>query len=122
MTRPKRASRKSMATLAARRKGWLAGLSSMSLHYNGPYPMNAGIVGTGAISHKHAQAYKNIGFKVAACFDINPANGKAFAEKYGGVAVSSVEELCKLPEVEFLDVCTFPDYRMQPLELAAKYK
>ncbi|HVV44548.1 MAG TPA: Gfo/Idh/MocA family oxidoreductase [Bryobacteraceae bacterium] len=84
--------------------------------------MNAGIVGTGAISHKHAQAYRNIGFKVAACFDINPANGKAFAEKYGGVAVSSVEELCKLPEVEFLDVCTFPDYRMQPLELAAKYR
>lgn len=83
--------------------------------------MNAGIIGTGAISHKHAQAYKNIGFRVAACTDINPANAKAFAEKYGGVAVESVEEICKRPDVDFLDVCTFPDYRMQPLELAAKY-
>ena len=26
--------------------------------------LGAGIVGTGAISHKHAQAYANIGFRV----------------------------------------------------------
>ncbi len=84
--------------------------------------MNAGIVGTGAISHKHAQAYKNIGFRVAACTDINPANAKAFAEKYGGVAVSSVEEICRIPEVDFVDACTFPDFRLEPVELAAKYK
>lgn len=83
--------------------------------------MNAGIVGTGAISHKHAQAYQNIGFKVAACTDINPAAAKAFAEKYGGVAVSSVEEICKLPEVDFVDACTFPDFRLEPVKLAAKY-
>jgi predicted dehydrogenase len=83
--------------------------------------MNAGIVGTGAISHKHAQAYRNIGFRIAACTDINPVNAKAFAEKYGGVAVAGVEEICQIPEVDFLDVCTFPDFRLQPVELAAKY-
>lgn len=83
--------------------------------------MNAGIVGTGAISHKHAQAYRNIGFKVAACTDINPASAQAFAAQYGGVAVASVEEICKLPEVDFVDVCTFPDFRLEPVKLAAKY-
>jgi predicted dehydrogenase len=84
--------------------------------------MNAGIVGTGAISHKHAQAYRNIGFRVAACTDINPASAKAFAEKWGGVAVDSVEAICKIPEVDFVDVCTFPDFRIQPVELAARYR
>jgi predicted dehydrogenase len=81
----------------------------------------AGIVGTGAISHKHAQAYANIGFRVAACTDINPASAQAFAAKYGGVAVGSVEEICQLPDVDFVDVCTFPDFRLEPLRLAAKY-
>src|SRR5271168_4842029 len=83
--------------------------------------MNAGIVGTGAISHKHAQAYANIGFRVAACTDINPASAQAFAAKYGGVAVAGVEEICRLPDVDFVDVCTFPDFRLQPLRLAAKF-
>ena len=83
--------------------------------------MKAGIVGTGAISHKHAQAYANIGFEVAACTDINPASAQAFAAKYGGVAVASVEEICRIPEVDFVDACTFPDFRLEPVRLAAKY-
>ncbi len=83
--------------------------------------MNAGIVGTGAISHKHAQAYANIGFRVAACVDRNPGKAQAFAEKYGGMAVGSVEEMCRLPDVDFVDACTFPDYRLEPVRLAAKY-
>ena len=83
--------------------------------------MNAGIVGTGAISHKHAQAYANIGFRVAACTDINPASAQAFAAMYGGVAVASVEDICRLPDVDFVDVCTFPNFRLEPVRLAAKY-
>ena len=83
--------------------------------------MNAGIVGTGAISHKHAQAYKNIGFSVVACTDINPASAQAFADKYGGVAVAGVEEICRRADVDFLDVCTFPDFRLEPVRLAAQY-
>ena len=31
------------------------------------------MIGTGAISHKHAQAYKNIGFELTVCTDINEA-------------------------------------------------
>lgn len=84
--------------------------------------MRAGIIGTGAISHKHAQAYRNIGFEVAGCTDVNPASAAAFAEKYGGKAVGSAEELCRLPNVDFIDVCTFPDYRLEPVKLAAAHK
>ena len=34
--------------------------------------MRVGLIGTGAISHKHAQAYANIGFKIAAACDAAP--------------------------------------------------
>ena len=47
--------------------------------------MRVGIIGTGAISHKHAQAYKNIGFRITACTDINEKYGQAFAAQHGGV-------------------------------------
>ena len=41
--------------------------------------MRVGIIGTGAVSHKHAQAYRNIGYELIACTDINPEYGKRFA-------------------------------------------
>ena len=37
--------------------------------------MRVGIIGTGAVSHKHAQAYRNIGYELIACTDINPEYG-----------------------------------------------
>ena len=42
-----------------------------------------GMIGTGAISHKHAQAYKNIGFQLTVCTDINETYGRKFADQYG---------------------------------------
>ena len=41
--------------------------------------MRVGIIGTGAISHKHAQAYANIGYELTVCTDINAESGRAFA-------------------------------------------
>ncbi len=84
--------------------------------------MRVGLIGTGAISHKHAQAYKNIGFEVAACTDINPAAGEAFAAQWGGEFVKTWQEVCRHPKVDYVDVCTFPDFRLQPLELCAQNK
>jgi predicted dehydrogenase len=84
--------------------------------------MRIGIVGTGAISRKNAQAYKNIGFEVVACTNTSEASGLKFAAETGAEFVSTVEELCRHPDVDIVDVCTFPDFRMQPLELCAKYK
>src|ERR1700730_8382514 len=79
------------------------------------------MIGTGAISHKHAQAYRNIGFQLTVCTDIMAEPGRRFADQYGAQFVGSYEEVCAHPDVDFVDVCTFPDFRMQPLELCAKY-
>jgi UDP-N-acetyl-2-amino-2-deoxyglucuronate dehydrogenase len=82
--------------------------------------MNVGMIGTGAISHKHAQAYRNIGFKLTVCTDINPEAGRRFAEQWGAEFVPTYEELCRHPRVDYVDVCTFPDFRLQPLEICAE--
>ena len=82
--------------------------------------MRVGIIGTGAISHMHARAYRNIGFEIVACTDISEKYGQAFAEKHGGVFVPTYEELCRLHNVDYVDVCTFPDFRLQPLKICAE--
>lgn len=83
--------------------------------------MRVGIIGTGAISHKHAQAYKNIGFPITVCTDVSEEYGRKFAAQYGCEFVPTYEELCAHPEVDYVDVCTFPDFRLQPIEIAAKH-
>ena len=82
--------------------------------------MRVGIIGTGAISAKHTQAYKNIGFKVVACTNASPAKGKQFAESNGAEYVETVEELCRHPQVDYVDVCTLPNFRLPVVELCAR--
>ena len=82
--------------------------------------MNVGIIGTGAIAMKHAQAYKNIGYRVAACTNTTPERGQKFAAVTGAEFVHTPEELCARPEIDFIDVCTFPAYRLHAVELAAE--
>lgn len=82
--------------------------------------MNVGLIGTGAISHKHAQAYRNIGYKVAVCTNQTAAKGRDFAAQYGAEYVDTWQEVCGFPELDFVDVCTFPDFRLQPLRLCAE--
>ncbi len=83
--------------------------------------MNIGILGTGAISHKHVQAYSNIGWKVVACSDIFAPAGQAFADRYGCDFVPTLEELVRHPDVQIVDVCTFPNVRLEPVELCARF-
>jgi UDP-N-acetyl-2-amino-2-deoxyglucuronate dehydrogenase len=78
------------------------------------------MIGTGAISHMHARAYKNIGFELTVCTDINQEAGQKFASQYGAQFVDSYEELCRHPAVDYVDVCTFPDFRLQPIEICAQ--
>ena len=82
-------------------------------------PLRIGLVGTGAIAHKHAQAYANIGYRVTACYNQNFDKGEAFAGQYGARYVDSLERICADPEVDIIDLCTFPDVRLEPLRLAA---
>jgi len=82
--------------------------------------MRVGIIGTGAISHKHAEVYRKIGYRLTVCTDIYEPAGRKFAARYGCEFVPSYEALCRHPEVDFVDVCTFPDFRLQPVAVCAE--
>ena len=82
--------------------------------------MRVGVIGTGAISWKHAQAYNNIGYEVTVCTDINEASGRKFADSTGAEFVQTYEEVCRHPKVDYVDVCTFPDFRLEPIEICAQ--
>lgn len=79
------------------------------------------MIGTGAISHKHAQAYANIGYQVTACTDINEQAGRRFAETHGAEFVPGYEDVCGHPDVDLVDVCTFPDFRLQAVRECARH-
>lgn len=81
--------------------------------------MKVGLIGTGAIAHKHAQAYHNIGYQIVAVNNKTEERGRAFAEKWGGTFYPDWRDVCTHPEVDFIDLCTFPDVRFEPLKVAA---
>ena len=80
------------------------------------------MIGTGAISHKHAEAYRNIGYELTVCTDVYEQAGRKFADQYGAEFVKTFEEVCRHPKVDYVDVCTFPDFRLQPVDACAKSK
>jgi len=82
--------------------------------------LRVGIIGTGAIAHKHAQAYRNIGFQVTVCTNIHEEKGRKFAAQYGAEFLRTYEEVCRHPAVDYVDVCTFPDFRLQPLKICVQ--
>jgi predicted dehydrogenase len=89
--------------------------------HNGYIPrMRVGIIGTGAIAHKHAEAYRNIGYELTVCTDLGEEAGRRFAAQYGCEFVPTCEEVCRDPRLDFVDVCTFPDFRLQPLRICAE--
>ena len=83
--------------------------------------MKVGIIGTGAIAWKHAQAYRNIGYQITVCTDRTAEKGRKFADETGAEYVTTPEELCAHPLVDFADVCTFPAYRLGAVELCARH-
>lgn len=82
--------------------------------------MKVGIIGTGAVAHMHASAYKNIGYEVTACTDINEEAGRNFADLHGAEFVKTYQEVCRHRQVDYVDICTLPDFRLQPLEICAE--
>ncbi len=82
--------------------------------------MRIGLLGTGAIAGKHAQAYRNIGFQLAACSNHTEAKGREFANRWGATYVPDWRILCTLPDLDYIDVCTFPDFHLAPVEVCAR--
>jgi len=82
--------------------------------------VRVGLVGTGAVAHKHAQAYRNIGDEILVCTNRNPERGRQFAEQQGAEFVSSLEQICADPRIDFVDVCTLPELRLEPVVSCAR--
>jgi predicted dehydrogenase len=82
--------------------------------------LRVGIIGTGAISSKHAVAYRNIGFEIVACTNNTASKGREFAAAHGAEYVATVEELCSHPKVDYVDLCTFPNFRLPVVKLCAQ--
>jgi UDP-N-acetyl-2-amino-2-deoxyglucuronate dehydrogenase len=82
--------------------------------------MRVGIIGTGAIAHKHARAYANIGYQVVACTDFHAESAQAFAERYGCEFVPNYQDLCQHPGIDYVDVCTFPEFRLEAVRCCAE--
>jgi predicted dehydrogenase len=84
--------------------------------------VRVGLLGTGAIANKHAQAYKNIGFELVVCSNKTESRGREFAQRWGTEFVSDYRELCHFPGLDYVDVCTFPDFHLEPLRACAEIK
>jgi predicted dehydrogenase len=84
--------------------------------------MKLGLLGTGAIANKHAQAYKNIGFQLVACSNKTESRGREFAERWGAEFIPDFRDLCRHPGLDFIDVCTFPDFHLEPVRVCAEIK
>lgn len=84
--------------------------------------MKVGILGTGAIANKHAEAYRNIGFELVACWNRTEERGREFARRWGAEFISDYRSLCNYPGLGFVDVCTFPEWHLEAVEACAEAK
>ena len=81
--------------------------------------MRIGLVGTGAISHKHAESYSAIGYDLVACSNRGRQKGEQFASQYGCDFVPDYSDLCARADIDIVDVCTFPDSHVDICRSAA---
>ncbi len=85
-----------------------------------PERLRVGLVG-GGIGLAHADAYGQLPgqFAVAAVCDLVPERAQALATHFPGArVVASLDELCRLDDVEVVDLCT-PSYLHAPQALQA---
>ncbi len=80
-----------------------------------------GVVGCGGIAQVHGGVLRDLeGVELAACADIRPERAQAFAEKFGGIAYSSMEEMLEAEQLDAVHLCT-PHYLHTPMaEMAAE--
>src|SRR3989337_4278907 len=82
-------------------------------------PLRIGILATAAIAGMHARAYKNIGYTVRVCTNVTEDKGRKFAAEHGAEFVARYEDVCRHPDVDVVDVCTFPSFRLDVVRACA---
>jgi UDP-N-acetyl-2-amino-2-deoxyglucuronate dehydrogenase len=82
--------------------------------------VNVGVIGTGAIATLHARAYRNLGYSIRVCTDLSERAGRAFADENGAVFVQDYRQVCAFPGIDFVDVCTLPNFRLEAVEACAE--
>ncbi len=84
--------------------------------------MKSAIVGCGGIAAVHgAVLHQNPDTKAVAYADIKKERAEAFAQKYGGNAYGSLEEMLEQESIDALHICT-PHYLHVPMAVAALKK
>ncbi|AEJ60912.1 oxidoreductase domain protein [Spirochaeta thermophila DSM 6578] len=74
-----------------------------------------GIVGTGGIADKHALAVGQVeGAELVAVMSRSEERAKAFAERHGCRAYTSMSEFLDDPELDIVSICTPSGYHMEP--------
>jgi predicted dehydrogenase len=81
--------------------------------------VNVGIIGTGAIAKLHARVYRRIGFTITVCTDVIEDAARRFAADHGCEMVTSYEDVCRHRAVDYVDVCTLPNFRLEAVEASA---
>jgi predicted dehydrogenase len=82
--------------------------------------MRIALIGTGAIAALHARVYDRLGYTIRVCTGRRTEHGRRFAESIGAEFLDRYEDVCRHPDVDFVDVCTFPDFRLQAVEACAQ--
>ncbi|HEX3869715.1 MAG TPA: Gfo/Idh/MocA family oxidoreductase [Pirellulales bacterium] len=80
-------------------------------------PVQIGMVGCGLFGESHLQAYRAVPLaSVAAVYDVDQRRAVELAEKFGVPKVcGSLDELCRLPQVQAIDVVTGESAHRQPV-------
>lgn len=79
-----------------------------------------GFVGTGGIvQYAHLPAYKKAGFRVVACYDLNPETAQRVAAEHGMRAHATLEALLADPEVDIIDIAVQPWHQLEIVKKVA---
>jgi UDP-N-acetyl-2-amino-2-deoxyglucuronate dehydrogenase len=82
--------------------------------------LRVGIIGTGAIAKLHARVYRSIGYSIRVCTDLDATAGRQFASDNGAEFAPTYEDVCRHPEIDFVDVCTLPNFRLEAIRACAE--
>jgi predicted dehydrogenase len=90
-------------------------------HFGRKTDYGIGFIGTGGIiQYAHIPAYRKAGFRIMACYDANPDNARAVAEKFGiPKSYATLDELLDDPEVDIVDIAVPPWEQLKIVEKAS---